>query len=178
MKRGNFIIGLWCMAAIALMAGCSVSEDIITEPTLTSFSSRCIEEISYTVKTDIPAHTELIPPILSLVYSAGREKLDIHFEYMIFYCNLDPVKFIAKVEGDVISIGYFPNYMMDEYIDCVCSAELDCSLEKLSPGNYILDIYDLSWLNQKNPDFPDDPEYPKFRMEVDLTKDVSISTAI
>ena len=180
MNPKYFILAVWGMAAIVLMTGCSASEEITTVPELTSFSNSECNDITYKFKMtnetqDVPRHSELTPPIISLVYSAGRGKLDLHFENMIFYCNFDPVKFIAKVEENVISIGYFPNYMMGEYIDCVCQVDLDCSLENLSSGKYILDIYDLERLNQEIPDFPDDPKYPKFSKEVDLTKDISIS---
>lgn len=180
MKRKYFIMSVWSIVAIILMAGCSASEDITSEPELTLFSnSECKNDASYSPKitddtADAPTRYELMPPMISLVYYVEGGKLDLHFENIPFYCNFAPVKFIAKVEENVISIGYLPSYM-GEYADCVCQADLDCSLEKLSPGKYILDIYNLEWLNKEIPEFPDDPKYPKFSEEVDLTKDITIS---
>lgn len=183
MKRRYFVMVVWCMAAIVLMAGCSASEEITitTEPELTSFShSDCKRYYSpQNIDGRVTAQTrsEEEPPILSLSYSVEGGKLDLHFENIEQTCGISSVKFLAKVEGGVISIGYACGY--EVYPDCICTYDFDCGLEQLSPGKYTLNIYHLGeYLLGEEPDmsgFPYDPKYAVLSEEVYLIRNISIS---
>ena len=179
---------VWCMAAIVLMAGCSASEEITTEPELTSFShsdcKRYYSPQNIDGRVSVQTRSEEEPPIISLSYSAEGGKLDLYFENMVSFCGVHSANFIAKVEGNVISIAYLLYFKYD--LDCMCTYDLDCGLAQLSPGKYTLNIYSMistpslmsipsMGRDNETPVFPDDPKYPKFSEKVDLTKDISIS---
>ena len=183
MNPKYFILAVWCIVACVSMSGCSASEDMTSGPELTSFSnSECKNFASYSPKItdsemDAQTWSEEEPPILSLSYSVERGKLDLHIENLVLGCGCHSVKVIAKVEKNVISIGY--SFAYEEDYDCYCPYDIDCRLEQLSPGTYTLDVYGLKpWDfkgHQTTPAFPDDPKQPEFSEEVDLTKDISVS---
>lgn len=181
MNPKYFILAVLSTAAYVLMTGCSASEEITTVPKLTSFShsdcKRYYSPQNIDGRATAQTRSEEEPPILSLSYSVEGGKLDLHFENIEQTCDIASVKFIAKVEGGVISIGYASGY--EFFADCICAYDLDCGLEQLSPGKYTLNIYCLGeYLLGDEPDmsgFPYDPNKAVLSEEVDLTKDISIS---
>lgn len=169
---------IFAVAIAAMAAGCTTNEEVVSDPRLAAFSfSDCkngdgpSESVGF---RELSTRMEDMQSILRADYSAADMKLDLHFFNIWLGCNFAPVRVVASVTGNVISVGYSPAYE-GGYVDCICSVDIDCTIADLEPGSYVLNVYELREWSVAEPVVPGGAGWRVFSQQVDLGKDISIS---